>query len=136
MHPGVTLGYRLTPREGGSSVAYVPDNELGSGGDYEVEPGWRDELVRFLADVDVLFHDAMYWDAELEQHCGWGHSSNNEAVTLASEAGVDKLVLFHHRPEHDDAEMDRLLEETQREAERIGGGVTVVAATEGMTLTL
>ena len=34
-HPGTTLGYRLTPTEGGPSLAYVTDNELGTGGHYE-----------------------------------------------------------------------------------------------------
>ena len=43
-HPGTTLGFRLKPMTGGASVAYVTDNELGSGGTYDVPPtgtpGW------------------------------------------------------------------------------------------------
>ncbi len=68
-------------------MAYVTDNELGSGGDYDVGPKWRRELVRFLKGVDVLIHDAMYTPDDLDQHRGWGHSSYAEAVALAAEAG-------------------------------------------------
>ena len=135
-HPGNTLGYRLTPVEGGASMAYVTDNELGPGGDYEVGPGWRSELVEFLEGVDVLIHDAMYTPADLEHHRGWGHSSSSEALELATEAGAGQLVLFHHRPEHDDAAMDSLVEAVRAEAEEAGGVVEVMAATEGMQLSL
>ncbi|MBI4421607.1 MAG: MBL fold metallo-hydrolase [Gemmatimonadetes bacterium] len=135
-HPGNTLGYRLAPKGGGASMAYVTDNELGSGGDYRVGPDWHRDFVRFLTGVDVLIHDAMYTDDELDQHRGWGHSSNLEAVALAVEANVKRLVLFHHRPEHDDAAVDRLLEDARAAAARGGGRLEVTAATEGMEVTL
>lgn len=136
-HPGVTLGYRLTPLGGGASMAYVTDNELGPGGDYEVgRDEWRKQLVGFLSGVDVLIHDAMYTTDELDAHRGWGHSSHAEAVALAAETGVKKLMLFHHRPEHDDDTMDRLVEEASTEAQRLSGALEVVAAAEGMELTL
>lgn len=131
-HPGVTLGYRLTPQAGGPSMAYVTDNELGSGGDYDVGPNWRSELVEFLGGVDLLIHDAMYNDADLADLRGWGHSSPKEAVELAKEAGARQLVLFHHRPEHGDAAMDALL----ASARKVAGDLNVVAATEGLELTL
>src|SRR5206468_3219304 len=84
-HPGTTLGFRLTPakRSGGPSMAYVTDNELGGGGQYEVPASWRRDFVTFLKGVDLLIHDAMYTPKELEQHRGWGHSTYEEAVTLA-----------------------------------------------------
>lgn len=136
-HPGVTLGYRLTPLGGGASMAYVTDNELGPGGDYEVgRDEWRKQLVGFLSGVEVLIHDAMYTTDELDAHRGWGHSSHAEAVALAAETGVKKLMLFHHRPEHDDDAMDRLVEEARTEAQRLSGALDVVAAAEGMELTL
>ncbi|MEX0692709.1 MAG: MBL fold metallo-hydrolase [Gemmatimonadales bacterium] len=131
-HPGVTLGYRLTPRGGGPSMAYITDNELGSGGDYGVGPNWRHELVDFLGGVDLLIHDAMFTDEQLAGLRGWGHSSPTEAVRLARDAGAGQLALFHHRPEHDDAAMDALLKTTRAGA----GDLEVVAAAEGMQLTL
>jgi ribonuclease BN (tRNA processing enzyme) len=137
-HPGTTLAYRLVPVAGGRSMAYVTDNELGSGGSYETSLGWRRELVRFLNGVDLLIHDAMYTPAELDSHRGWGHSSYEEAVELAAEAGVNRLVLFHHEPEHDDGAMDTLLAAAQRVARQHGGKapLEVVAAQEGMKLSL
>ena len=137
-HPGTTLAYRLAPAAGGRTMAYVTDNELGPGGSYETAPGWRRELVRFLNGVDLLIHDAMYTPAELDSHRGWGHSSYEEAVELAAEAGASRLVLFHHEPEHDDGAMDALLAAARRAAQRRGGtsALEVVAAQEGMDLSL
>jgi len=78
----------------------------------------------------------MYTPAELEAHRGWGHSTFEEAVTLAAEAGVRRLVLFHHEPEHDDRAMDQLVAAAQRRAVARRGPSEVLAAQEGMTLTL
>ncbi len=132
-HPGTTLGFRLTPVDGGSSLAYVPDNELGRGGDYGVGRAWHEDFVRFLQGVDVLIHDAMYSEEEVDRYRGWGHSSHREAVGLAERAGVRRLVLFHHSPDHDDDAMDALVEDARRATE---GSLEVVAAVEGLQLTL
>ena len=135
-HQGTTLGYRLTPRSGGASLAYVTDNELGTGGDYDVPPTWRRDFVQFLAGSDVVIHDAMYTPAQLERHRGWGHSTYEEALAVAAEAGVRQLVLFHHEPEHGDDAMDGVVAEARRLAGRLGAVTVVTAAQEGMRLTL
>lgn len=135
-HPGTTLGYRLTPAAGGPSMAYITDNELGGGGQYGTPPSWRKDFVRFLSEVELLIHDAMYTPAELEEHRGWGHSTFEEAVALAADAGAKRLVLFHHEPEHGDAVIDGLLAEARRQAKSRRGPAEVVAAQEGMQLTL
>jgi len=136
-HPGTTLGFRLTPaKASGPSIAYVTDNELGSGGQYEVPGSWRRGFVAFLKGVDLLIHDAMYTPKELEQHRGWGHSTHEEAVTLAQDAGAKKLVLFHHEPEHGDKKMDALVAAARKFAKSRGEPLQVVAAQEGMRVTL
>lgn len=140
-HPGTTLGYRLTPageggRGAGSSIAYVTDNELGPGGHYETPASWHQDLVTFLDGVELLIHDAMYTPEELEEHRGWGHSTFEEAVALAGAAGVKRLVLFHHEPEHGDEAIDALVAAARRQARSKGLPAEVVAAQEGMTLTL
>src|ERR687895_1471065 len=61
-HPGTTLGYRLMPNSGGREIAYVTDNELGLGGNYEVPADWRTRMVDFITGTDTLIHDAMYLD--------------------------------------------------------------------------
>jgi phosphoribosyl 1,2-cyclic phosphodiesterase len=135
-HPGTTLGYRLTPLAGGPAMAYVTDNELGPGSDYGTPASWRADFVRFLDGAELLIHDAMYTPAELETHRGWGHSTFEEAVAVAAEAGVRRLVLFHHEPEHDDAAMDRLVGEARRLVSSGRRPTEVLAAQEGAQLTL
>lgn len=135
-HPGNTLAYRLSPSAGGPSVVFIPDNELGPGGSYETPAGWREELVAFTADADLLIHDAMFTAQEMPNFLGWGHSSHVEAVDLAVEAGVRRLVLFHHRPERTDDELDDLFTDARRLAAERADHLEVVAAFEGLELTL
>ncbi|TFG50361.1 MAG: MBL fold metallo-hydrolase [Gemmatimonadales bacterium] len=132
-HPGGALGYRITPDGGGPTVAYLTDNELGSGGAARVAPDWRESLVQFVRDSTLLIHDAMYTPALVTERSGWGHSSALDAVTLAADAGVKQLALFHHDPEHDDGHVDGLLAMARAAAP---DGVTVNAAHEGWTVTL
>src|SRR5207245_2859712 len=122
--------------QGGASMRCATDHELGEGGHHSTPPLWRRQFVEFLQGVDLLIHDAMYTPEELEVHRGWGHSTWAEAVGLAAEAKVKRLVLFHHEPEHDDQTLDELLAAARREAERRGGPAEVLAAQEGMHLTV
>jgi phosphoribosyl 1,2-cyclic phosphodiesterase len=135
-HPGTTLGYKLLPVKGGPTMAYVTDNELGSGGSYDVPPDWREQLVRFLTGVHTLIHDGMYSEDMIELRAGWGHSTPRQAVDLASEAGCRHLVLFHHEPENDDPAIDRLLEDARVYARGVASRMIVDAAMEGLTLNL
>ncbi len=135
-HPGTTLGYRLQPAGGGREVAYLTDNELGTGGRYPVPADWRAQLVRFLAGTDTLIHDAMYSEGIIRARAGWGHSTPRQAVDLAAEVQCRRLVLFHHDPEHDDAALDGLLQEAQDYAARRAPELTVESACEGSHLTL
>src|SRR5438552_11161086 len=135
-HPGTTLGYRLTPAAGGPSMAYVTDNELGPGGHYETPASWRKDFVTFLDGEELLIQDAMYTPEALAEHRRWGHSAFDEAVVLPCEAGATRLVLFHHEPEHGDEAIDALVAAARRQARTKGLPAEVVAAQEGMTLTL
>src|SRR2546422_8815550 len=134
----ISWGSRPTPAASAAepSMAYVTDNELGAGGHYDVSASWRRDFVTFLKGVDLLIHDAMYTPTELEQHRGWGHSTYEEAVTLAQDAGAKKLVLFHHEPEHGDENMDGLLAAARKFAKARGASLEVIAAQEGMKVTL
>lgn len=125
-HPSNTHGYRLSA--GGADVAYIPDNEL-SGTGYEVGSTWYDDLVGFLDGVELLIHDAMYTDEELTMRRGWGHSTHGEAVRLALDAGVKRLLFFHHAPDRDDVALRRLLEPLAEEGAR--RGLDVAMAAEG-----
>jgi phosphoribosyl 1,2-cyclic phosphodiesterase len=135
-HPGGALGYRFDETDSGRSLVYVSDNELGDGAKQEPRSEWRQELVEFVRGTNTLVHDATYTTQEYEQHRGWGHSTYEDAVDLALDAEVEQLVLFHHKPERSDEDVDHWVAACQTIARRRGSGLTVVAAAEGMTLTV
>jgi len=121
---------------GGVSVVYVTDDELGPTGQYDVGPNWRERFVKFIGGADLLIHDAMYTPEECAAHAGWGHSSYVEAVELARESGAKRLALFHHEPEHTDDATDVIAGQARDVAARNGGRTEIVAAAEGLKITL
>lgn len=134
-HPGGATGYRFTTgNPGGRALVYVSDNELSSEARYNDAPGWRERLVEFVRGASVLVHDTMYTASEYGSFVGWGHSTHDQAVELALDADVERLVLFHHRPERSDDEVDRCVERCRATVARRGRALEVVAAAEGMTL--
>jgi phosphoribosyl 1,2-cyclic phosphodiesterase len=135
-HPGTTLGYRLVPTSRGREIAYVTDNELGPGGNYEVGSDWREQMVQFIRGADTLIHDAMYLDQIIQARAGWGHSTPRQAVDLAREGRCRRLILFHHEPEHDDAALDRLVQDTREYAARTAPKLQVEPAVEGMRFSI
>ena len=136
-HPGGALGYRFTNgNAGGRALVYVSDNELNPLARYDDRPDWRAEFVEFARGAAVLVHDTMYTTEEYDSFVGWGHSTYNDAVELALDAGVEQLVLFHHRPERTDDDVDRCLEGCRALVASRGSRLQVVAAAEGMTLTV
>jgi phosphoribosyl 1,2-cyclic phosphodiesterase len=135
-HPGGCLGYRFREKPGDAGLAYVSDNELGSGGRYDLPAKWREQFVQWMKGAKVLVHDASYTTEEYEQHRGWGHSTYRETVELAIEAQVGMLVLFHHSPDRSDDELDVRLAECEALVKEKGSSLKVVTAAEGMTLTI
>jgi phosphoribosyl 1,2-cyclic phosphodiesterase len=143
-HPGVCAGYRVYTSAG--SVAFLPDNEPFDQLDVQMRNRGvensglrqfkspteeRSDLVEFLRDTDVLILDSQYTDEEYQTHVGWGHGSISSAVSLAAEANVKRLVLFHHDPNHDDTMVDRMVEKARMQIAQIGKSITVEAAQEG-----
>ena len=134
-HPGGALAYRFTDREDESrALVYVSDNELNPVALYEDRPDWRRRFVEFTRGAAVLVHDTMYTADEYPSFVGWGHSTDEDAVELAIEAEVERLVLFHHRPERTDDAVDACVERCRALVAARGGRVEVLAAAEGMTL--
>ena len=119
-HPDGATGYRI--EYGGKSVCYVTDTEH--------VPGVPDRSVLALIEgADIVIYDSMYTDEEYaESYVGWGHSTWQEAVRLCRPAGVKRLVVFHHDPDHDDDRLDAI----GRELEAAMPGA--VLAREGMVL--
>jgi phosphoribosyl 1,2-cyclic phosphodiesterase len=145
-HPGVCAGYRLFTS--GGSIAFLPDHEpyrflhSAKGNDLSAEQvkkiatEERTSLVEFLRGSDILILDAQYTDAEYERHIGWGHGSVSSAVSLALDAEVHRLLLFHHDPSHDDAMVDAKVEDARRLIDESGKKLEVDGAREGEELVL
>jgi len=113
---------------------YVSDNELASNDKYRSPDNWREQLVDFIRGSNLLVHDASYTKDEYAEHRGWGHSTYDEALDLAIDAGVDTLVLFHHKPERTDEDLDARAIACRDAAKARGSRLRVVAAAEGMSL--
>jgi phosphoribosyl 1,2-cyclic phosphodiesterase len=132
-HPGPALGYRLTSPTG-KTVAYVTGNEVFSHG--SGAPAARERLVSFLQGVDILIHDATYFDNEYRSRVGSGHSSVSAVLTLASEARVKRLYLFHHDPSHDDEAIGKMEMIARYFFEQRRLGIQCWAAREGAAVTI
>lgn len=136
-HPGGATGYRITDgNPGAPALVYISDNELGSAEGYSSAQGWRDQLVSFVRGASLLVHDAMYTADEYERHRGWGHSRYEDVVDLALDAGVQRLVLFHHHPERADTALSEQVAACQTRAQSRGARLEILAAAEGTTLTV
>jgi phosphoribosyl 1,2-cyclic phosphodiesterase len=140
-HPGVCAGYRLFTSAG--SIAFLPDHEpyrflhAAKANDLSPEEAKKTAeeerigLVDFLHGSDILILDAQYTDAEYERHVGWGHGSVSSAVSLALDAKVRRLLLFHHDPGHDDTRVDAMVDDARRLVHDSGKELEVDAAREG-----
>jgi phosphoribosyl 1,2-cyclic phosphodiesterase len=131
MHPGPTVGYRIS--EADVSLAYLPDHEPALGARHFPEAADWTSGFDLAAGVDLLIHDAQYSAAEYSAHVGWGHSAISHTIAFAALAGAKRLIPFHHNPDHADPMLDRLLEEVRRTSEL---SFELIPGTEGTSLPL
>ncbi len=104
---GTTYGYRVS--DGRSSVAYLPDHcptNLGPGPDGLGE--YHEAALALASGADALIHDASLLPDEVPAQASFGHAAADYAVGLAAAAGARRVVLFHHRPDRTDTELDKL----------------------------
>jgi phosphoribosyl 1,2-cyclic phosphodiesterase len=109
-HPGEATGYRVSWK--GYSAAYITDTE-------HYQDRLDENVLRLVQNADVMIYDATYTDEEYHSKAsskvGWGHSTWQEAVKVATAAKVKKLVIFHHEPLHNDDFLDRIGEQAIQE---------------------
>ena len=130
-HPGPTLGFRL--EADGATLSYIPDHEPALGDTaFPSSPEWTSGFA-LMDGVDLLIHDSQYTDEEYPSHIGWGHSTINQAMTLAEAAGVGTLAPFHHDPGHNDVQLDRFFSAAMEQQD---WSFEFSPAREGTTLTL
>jgi phosphoribosyl 1,2-cyclic phosphodiesterase len=103
-HPGGAYTYRIEHR--GRVLVFCTDIEHGD----DIDPA----IVQLARGADVLIHEAQYTPEELKHKKGWGHSSWEQAIEVARQAGVKRLALTHHDPDHDDAFLRAVEQECRR----------------------
>jgi phosphoribosyl 1,2-cyclic phosphodiesterase len=104
---GRTFGYRVS--DGRTTLTYMPDHcptSLGPGPDGYGE--YHAAALELAGASDLLVHDAQLLVEELPADSRFGHSCGEYAVELARRAAARAVLLFHHRPDRSDAELDRL----------------------------
>lgn len=103
-HPSGATGYRI--EYGGKAFCYVTDTE-------HVVGRPDQQVLGLIEGADLVVYDSTYTDAEFPQRIGWGHSTWQEGVRLCRAANVKRLAIFHHDPDHEDPEMERIEKEAR-----------------------
>lgn len=126
-HPNGCYAYRVD--HDGQSLVFATDCEH-----YDDRPNTN--LINLAKDADVLIYDSQYTDDEYYglngefSKKGWGHSTMKEGIKVAEAANVEKFVLFHHDPNHN----DEFVQKIEAEARQLFP--KSVAAYEGMQVDL
>ena len=143
-HPAMTVGYRI--EADGVAVVYLLDHEPFSDELWRAgaEPGRIESILhdgdrrhaKFMADADLLIHDAQYTREEYPAKKTWGHSPYDYVVQIASAAGVRRVALTHHDPSHDDEFVAEVERDARTLALQLGTGLDVFCAYEGCEIVL
>lgn len=150
-HPGVTYGYRI--QYGDMKIVYISDNESmflnkNIQRRYQefnteeqalylaMEREEYDSALRFMQDADILIHDAQYTPEDYDKKRGWGHSCYIDTVNSAIDAGVKALYLYHHDPNYDDTQIQRIHQDCLRLIGERQTALECHIACEGLTLSL
>ncbi|HTL34458.1 MAG TPA: MBL fold metallo-hydrolase [Kofleriaceae bacterium] len=145
-HPFGSVGYRIDAD--GSSWAYVADTapfdkvlhkqhflsgpEPLSPDDVSALTSMRDALLQRLKGVDTVVYDTHFLPEEYARFPHYGHSTPDQALVICKEAGVRRLVLYHHAPSHTDDQMDKIAADYLAKGAALG--IEVLTSFEGMTL--
>ncbi len=143
-HPAMTVGYRV--EADGVAIVYLVDHEPFSDELWRagVEPGHIESILhegdrrhaKFMADADLVIHDAQYTPGEYPAKKTWGHSTYDYVVQIAGAAGVRRVALTHHDPNHDDDFVAEIERDARRLALRQGTRIDVFCAYEGCEIVL
>jgi phosphoribosyl 1,2-cyclic phosphodiesterase len=125
-HPQGVYAFRV--EHGKKVFVYATDTE-------HYEGRLDDKLVKLARDADLFVYDSQYTPEEYAGTAGtggpkkgWGHSTFEEGIKLATAAGARRLVLYHHDPiQNDDA-----VREKERRAKALMPNV--LAAYEGLSV--
>ncbi|MDH5719505.1 MAG: MBL fold metallo-hydrolase [Spirochaetia bacterium] len=134
-HPVKCIGYRFELNE--KSVTFTIDHETyfdginAEGKAVKESEKLNAKHIEFIRNSDILLSDAQYLPDEYRQYMGWGHSSILDAINRAIAANVRILVLFHHDPNREDKQIDKIVTHYRRVIERKKLPIKIYAAREG-----
>lgn len=111
--------YRV--EEGDRAVVYITDVRY-------TDEIWS-QALQFAAGASILVHSAPYTRDEQVQD--YGHSRLEDAIDLAKEAGVERLMIFHHAPTRTDCQLDLLVSNYRSQLARERSPLLFAAACEG-----
>ncbi|HNT91564.1 MAG TPA: MBL fold metallo-hydrolase [Smithellaceae bacterium] len=130
-HPNQGTGFKFV--EDGKCFVFLTDNELG----YHHEGGLdHQQYLGFCRSADLLIHDAEYNKDEYKKTRGWGHSTYDDALNLAIEAGVKKFGLFHHNQDRFDEEIDAMVDDCEKIKKSRGANLECFAVRQSMEFKL
>jgi phosphoribosyl 1,2-cyclic phosphodiesterase len=123
-HPWHVAGYRIEDQ--GKTLVYFPNTALNE----KDTAGISSSLVEGAKDADILLFDSTL--SESQTNAPWsGHSTARQAIALAKQAKVKRLVLFHYAPDASDSAIDALVSELRAETD-----IAFEASMEGLSITL
>ena len=107
---GKVLGYRF--KTGNNIITYFTDCEF----DYltnniplENAEQFKQKYIDFVKDSDILIADAQYTKDEYFNNSpdvrGFGHAYVEQVIDLAEQANVKYLIITHHSPNKNDAQL-------------------------------
>ena len=108
-HPGGCTAYRVNERSTGLSMVFATDVEWGL--------ATRSERRSFInmcsapKRADLLVFDGQFSRKNYPPFKGWGHSTWEDAVDIATETKIRRLRVTHHAPQNDDATLDLIEKE-------------------------
>jgi ribonuclease BN (tRNA processing enzyme) len=140
-HPGITYAHKVESE--GKLVVYTSDNEpnykkikriVDGEEKIEISTSIDEKLIKFAKDADLLICDSQYVPEEYKLKVGWGHSTYEDAVSLAIEGNVKQLVLFHYDPTYSDEFIDGIVKDAKKLLKSKNGTVQCIPAKEGLKI--
>jgi len=63
---------------------------------------YNEEIIPLIENVDVLYHESTFLEKDIEKCIPTGHSTANQAATIAKKANVKNLILGHYSTRYSD----------------------------------
>jgi ribonuclease BN (tRNA processing enzyme) len=131
-HPGDSYAYRIERDD--ATVVYATDASYN-----DLTPEAMKSYHDFYSDADVFIFDAFFDDLiDSFQNSDWGHSSAFIGIDIALNAGIKKLLLFHHDHLSADDRLERLLDSTHNYLNHVAPNADceVLLAQDGLSFTI